>query len=98
MTYHQAVVQETEGATGVILLASGSPPCVEGFAEPATRGSRIAKSLLRDELWALIEPLLPPVPARPKGGRPRVPDRAALSGILLVLRTPISWKDLPHER
>ncbi len=32
------------------------------------------------------------------GGRPRVPDRAALTGILFVLKTGIQWEDLPQER
>lgn len=48
-----------------------------------------------DELWAVVAPLLPPVPPHPKGGRPRVPDRAALNGILFVLRTGIPWNLLP---
>ncbi|MFJ2397325.1 IS5 family transposase [Streptomyces sp. NPDC087843] len=50
-----------------------------------------------DELWSLIEPLLP-VPA-PKlvEGRPRVPDRQALCGILFVLHTGIQWEYLPQE-
>lgn len=45
----------------------------------------IAKELLPDALWARIAPLLPPKPPKPRGGRPRVSDRAALTGILLVL-------------
>ena len=57
----------------------------------------MAKPLVSDELWAVIEPELPPEPAKPKGGRPRVPDRAALTGILFVLKTGIQWEDLPHE-
>ena len=32
-----------------------------------------------DELWAAVAPLLPPEPPKPKGGRPRVPDRVALA-------------------
>ena len=43
--------------------------------------------LVPDALWEAIEPLLPIEPPRPKGGRPRVPDRAALAGIVFVLRT-----------
>jgi len=38
--------------------------------------------LLPDALWNLIQPLLPPSPRRPKGGRPRLPDRACRTGIL----------------
>jgi transposase len=48
-----------------------------------------------DELWALVEPLLP-VPER-VFGRPRVSDRAALEGILFVLVTGIPWRALPQQ-
>jgi transposase len=56
----------------------------------------MAKPLVSDELWELIEPLLPPEPPKPKGGRPRVSNRQALTGILFVLKTGIPWADLPH--
>lgn len=59
----------------------------------------MAKPIIDDELWALIEPLLPP--ARPRRfrypGRKPVADRAALTGILFVLRSGIRWSDLPAE-
>ena len=48
-------------------------------------------------MWAVVEPLLPPERSRPKGGRPRASDRAALAGILFVLRTGIQWHGLPLE-
>jgi transposase len=57
----------------------------------------MAKFLVPDDLWAAIEPLLPPEPPRPKGGRPRVPARAALAGILFVLQSGIPWEMLPAE-
>jgi transposase len=58
----------------------------------------MAKPLVSDELWAIVEPLLPPTPAHPKGGRPfTVPDRAALTGIIFVLKTGIQWEYLPQE-
>ena len=54
--------------------------------------------LVSDELWNQIEPLLPPLPPRsPKGGRPRVEHRLALTGIVFVLKTGIPWQDLPIE-
>ncbi len=54
--------------------------------------------LVSDELWNLIEPLLPPLPPRsPKGGRPRVEHRPALAGIVFVLKTGIPWQALPTE-
>ena len=58
----------------------------------------MAKELVSDELWAVIKPLLPPHRAQPgKRGRPPVPDRAALTGILFVLKSGIGWEDLPQE-
>jgi transposase len=57
----------------------------------------MAKPLVSDELWALVAPLLPPKPPKPKGGRPRVPDRACLTGIIFVLKSGIPWEMLPPE-
>jgi transposase/catechol 2,3-dioxygenase-like lactoylglutathione lyase family enzyme len=57
----------------------------------------MAKELLPDAFWARIAPLLPPEPPKPKGGRPRVSDRAALTGILFVLKTGIPWEYLSAE-
>ena len=57
----------------------------------------MAAPLVSDDLWALVEPLLPPHPPRPKGGRPPVPDRACFTGIVFVLKTDIQWEDLPQE-
>jgi len=48
-----------------------------------------------DELWEQMEPLLPPRPPHPLGcHNPRVPDRAAMNAILLVLRTGMQWNAL----
>ena len=54
--------------------------------------------LVSDELWLQIEHLLPlePEPS-PKGGRPRVTNRQALTGIVFVLKTGIPWQSLPIE-
>src|SRR3954466_1103523 len=57
----------------------------------------MAKPLLTDELWAIIEPILPAWTPSPKGGKPRLDDRKALTGILFVLKTGIPWEDLPVE-
>ncbi len=35
--------------------------------------------------------------ALPQGGRPPVPDRQALLGILFILKTGMAWEDLPAE-
>ena len=57
----------------------------------------MAKPIVSDELWGMVAPLLPPEPPKPQGGRPRLPDRAVLTGILFVLRTGIPWEWLPAE-
>ena len=53
--------------------------------------------LLPDDLWAIIEPLLPAYTSSPKGGRPPISHRQALTGILFVLKTGLPWEDLPAE-
>lgn len=55
--------------------------------------------LLSDKLWAIIAPHLPKQKrrGRRRGGRPRVEDRAALTGILFVLRHGLPWGELPRE-
>jgi transposase len=57
----------------------------------------MAKELVTDELWDTIEPLLPPEPPKPQGGRPRIDNRAALTGIVFVLKSGIPWEMLPQE-
>ena len=57
----------------------------------------MGKPLLPDGLWERIKPFLPPEKRRPKGGRPRVSDRLALTGILFVARTGTAWELLPAE-
>jgi transposase len=58
----------------------------------------MAKPLVSDELWAEVARLLPPKRPKPKGGRPPVPDRQALTGIFFVLKTGIQWEDLVATR
>ncbi len=55
--------------------------------------------LISDELWALVEPLIPPRPLAVHGrtGRPRVSDWDVLEGIAFVLSTGIGWIKLPSE-
>jgi len=48
-----------------------------------------------DELWAVIEPLLPRHERRYRHpGRKRIDDRRTLQGVLLVLYTGIQWEFL----
>jgi transposase len=57
----------------------------------------MSNELVSDDLWEIIESLLPEEPPKPKGGRPRVDDRAALTGIVFVLKSGIPWEMLPKE-
>jgi transposase len=56
-------------------------------------------TLIDDELWAHIEPLLPTRRSRQRqyAGRKPIPDRAVLTGILFVLRSGLPWNMLPKE-
>jgi transposase len=50
-----------------------------------------------DELWDEIKLLLPPEKANKTIGRPVVPFRKVLDGIVYILRTGCQWKMLPKE-
>ena len=55
--------------------------------------------LVPDSLWEQVEPLLPPRPPRryKHPGRRPADDRAALAGIVFVLKTGIGWNQLPQD-
>ena len=56
----------------------------------------LADDLVPDELWALVEPLLPAPPRPPYGGRHRtISDRACLAAIVYMARTSTAWRLLP---
>src|ERR1700693_5301597 len=57
----------------------------------------MARALVGDELWELVEPLIPKVERRYRfAGRKRIDDRQVLTGILFVLQTGIPWEYLPQ--
>jgi transposase len=53
--------------------------------------------MVSDELWRIVEPLVSTEPFKARGGRPLIPDRAVLSGIVFVLKSDIPWWMLPKE-
>ena len=65
----------------------------------AMASQRASGRLVSDQLWELLEPLIPPPPPAKNGctGWPRIDDRAALEGILFVAEHGIAWKKLPTE-
>jgi transposase len=60
---------------------------------------QVSDDLVSDDLWERVAPLLPPRPLRRRRypGRLPVDDRAALRGIVYVLRTGVTWTDVPTE-
>lgn len=64
----------------------------------ADTGSKMEPELqLTDDQWNLISEFFPDPPPDPKGGRPAIPPRACLEGILWILRTGARWSDLPKR-
>jgi transposase len=58
----------------------------------------MAKPIVSDGLWEIVEPLIPRVERRFRNpGRKRIDDRRVLTGILFVLQTGIPWEHLPQE-
>ena len=62
----------------------------------------MTRPLVTDDLWDLVEPLLPERRPRRRerhrrGGRPPVDDRSVLAGVVFVLKTGIPWEYLPRE-
>lgn len=59
----------------------------------------MSHTLIDDAIWTRLAPLIPPRRVRRghRHGRPPLPDRAILTGILFVLRAGIPWQMLPRQ-
>lgn len=55
--------------------------------------------VIDDAIWTRLAPLIPSRRRRRghRHGRPPIPDRAILTGILFVLRSGIPWQMLPRQ-
>jgi transposase len=62
---------------------------------PTPSLSPLLRADLTDGEWDMVRALLPP--QRPPVGRPRHDHRTVLSGIVWVVRTQGSWRDMPRE-
>ena len=52
---------------------------------------------VNDELWSIIQPVLDELDPPAKTGRKRIDLRAALNGIIYVMRTGCQWNHLPKQ-
>ena len=62
-----------------------------------TRKRRSGLREIPDDLWEVIESILPLDKPPGLNGRPRVPNRTVMNGIFYVLRTGCQWKMVPRE-
>ena len=59
-------------------------------------GDQLAKRLVPDGLWEIVEPLLPAFEPRPQGGGTMPRDqRAVFTAVVYVLTTGCAWRHLP---
>jgi hypothetical protein len=85
---HQAVAARCHAARRALQQQSA---CRVGVVPPLPPTHRA----LTDAEWGRIRPLLPP--QRPPTGRPRHDHRTVLNGILAVVGTDLSWREMPKE-
>lgn len=64
-----------------------------------TRGRKRRPTIWRlpDELWVVVQAVLPSEEFQPSGGRPWIAPRRIVDGVLYVLRTGCQWKAVPAE-
>jgi len=72
-----------------------APAEVSEEAAPTTPARARGAGLLADGEWERVRALLPT--QKPGQGRPRRDDRQVLQGILWIMDTSSSWRDLPEE-
>ena len=64
-------------------------------ADPPAPLRLLGAPALTDEHWEQVRPLLPP--QKPQTGRPAVDHRLMVEGMLWVVRTSSSWRELPER-
>lgn len=85
---HQAVAARGHAARRARKEQGGCPVDAAPPLPPVYRA-------LTDAEWERLQPLLPP--QKPRTGRPRHDHRTVLNGILAVVDTDLSWREMPKE-
>jgi hypothetical protein len=96
---HQAVAKRCHSTRRSLRQAQTPPPAaaqgstimrvIETIPEP------VLTPVLTDSEWERLSPLMPP--QKPPTGRPRSDHRRVLAGILWVIGSDSSWRELPQE-
>jgi hypothetical protein len=84
--HHQAVAQRGHAARRARLHSPAAKP-------PPAPVSLVTSPELTDDQWNRVSPLLPP--QRPPIGRPPEDHRTILAGMLWIVRTGSTWRELP---
>ena len=84
--HHQAVAQRCHTARRARLHPPAATP-------PPEAGTLMTNPELTDDQWTRVSPLLPL--QRPPIGRPPEDHRTILAGMLSVVRTGATWRELP---
>jgi transposase len=78
------------------LHTKGRTPLVSESANRREMTPELKRRLVPDDLWDLVEPMIPPTPVRAQGGgRLRVGPRNILTAIVYVLMADVAWRRLP---
>lgn len=85
---HQAIAAHCHAARHAW---ARSQPTTDQRVLPAA----LARGALTDAAWKRVRPLLPP--QRPQLGRPRYDHRPLRSGIVTVVGTEVSWREIPEK-
>ena len=93
---HQAVAKRCHKAVHRAKHASGSHDARGGSEANLSSAMLIETTTLTEGQWQRVSPLLPA--QKPPRGRPRRDLHQVLSGILWVMSTGASWRDIPEEK
>lgn len=92
---HQAVAKRCHATRRALLLQEASAFPLRSSITTISAAPAPMVAYLPDTEWENVRALLPP--QKPPSGRPRRDHRTVLSGMLWVLGTGSSWRDLPEK-